>query len=40
MIVQTAFTTQTQVDAAVADVRHKMNPAALDKVRFEVMACT
>lgn len=36
MIVQPAFTTQTQVDAAVAEVLRKKNPAALDKVRFEM----
>ena len=34
MILQPEFIAQTQVDAAIAEVRRKKNPAALDRVRF------
>jgi len=35
MIAQPEFITQTMVDAAVAEVQRKKNPAALSRVRFE-----
>lgn len=35
MIMQPDAITPAMVDAAVAELRHKKNPAALDKVRFE-----
>lgn len=37
MILQPDFIAQTQVDAAIKEVRKKKNPAALDRVRFEVL---
>ena len=37
MILQPDFISRSQVDAAFAEVRKKKNPAALDRVRFEVL---
>ena len=37
MILQPEFISQAQVDAAIAEVRRKKNPAALDRVRFETL---
>jgi hypothetical protein len=37
MIAQPEFITRAQVDAAIAEVRKKKNPAALDRVRFETL---
>jgi hypothetical protein len=37
MIAQPEFITQTQVDAAMEEVRKKKNPAALGRVRFETL---
>jgi hypothetical protein len=38
MIAQPEFITQELVDAAIAEVRKKKNPAALDRVRFDTLA--
>ena len=38
MIMQPEFITKKMVDAAIAEVKEKKNPAALSKVRFETLA--
>lgn len=38
MIMQPDFITKKMVDAAIAEVKEKKNPAALSKVRFEALA--
>jgi hypothetical protein len=38
MIAQPEFITQAEVDAAIGEVRIKKNPAALGRVRFEVLS--
>lgn len=37
MILQPDFLTRAQIDAAIAEVRRKKNPAALDRVRWETL---